>query len=206
MHDAFLRSLTIPEEGHREKRWKWLCERSVIVVQNLRKEEFQHLYADEDKHVDQVRLRDIGITAENILPSMVPHRWARLRELRDLYGGDLTDISDASFSVNFNQRAVGEGKKNVQYFAHAISPQRTDHTRLYSIGRTHEIDSPGPLYDEAMGLVYWAARHRLARTRNDQDDRSNEQDWAIAVAYLRKQGFRVIRLPEFMRIHRSPGD
>jgi len=31
IHDAFLRSITIPEEGHREKRWKWLCERCIIV-------------------------------------------------------------------------------------------------------------------------------------------------------------------------------
>ncbi len=209
IHDAFLRSLTIPEEGHREKRWKWLCERTVIVVQNLRKEEFQHLYVDEDQHVDKLRLRDIGITAENILPSMVPNRWAGLKALRNLYGGELHDISDATLEVHFNQvsgEVDDQHKRAIRYFAHALSPKLADDAPLDSVARVHELTSPGELYDEAMSLVYWAARHRLRNVERSRDDRLHEQDWAVAVAYLKNQGFRVVRLPEFMKIHRSPGD
>jgi hypothetical protein len=181
----------------------------VIVIQNLRKEEFQHFYVDEDQRVDQVRLRDIGITAENILPSMMPTLWARLREWRDLYGRDLTDISEATLTVHFNRGAKDEKnqpRNSIRYFAHALSSEIADDKPFDSAALTYELASPGPLYDEAMGLVYWAARHRLRKVSDLRDDRSNEQDWAIAVAYLRKQGFRVVRLPEFMRIHRSPGD
>jgi hypothetical protein len=178
-------------------------------VQNLRKEEFNNLYKDEDTRVDEFRLRDIGITAENILPSMIPSKWTHLRELRDLYGGDFADISEASVAVHLKrseQEVSGYGHSSIRYFAHALSPEATDETQLHSIVRAYELTSPGPAYDEAMSLVYWAARHRLQGLVDCNDDRPYDDDWAIAVAYLRNQGFRVIRLPEFMTIHRSPGD
>jgi hypothetical protein len=206
IHDAFLRSITIPEEGHREKRWNWLCERSVIVVQNLRKEEFEHLYADEDQQVGKFRLRDIGVTTENILPSMIPGRWSQLRELRELYGRDPRDISDATLTALFNLPGTkSENNNAVRYFAHALSAHGSDHPGLDSVSRSRELTSPGTYYDDAMQLVYWAARHRLKKIRGDHNG-AHTDDWAIATAYLGNQGFRVIRLPEFMRIHRSPGD
>ena len=207
IHDAFLRSITIPEEGHREKRWKWLCERTVIVIQNLRKEEFEQLYADEDQKVDKFRLRDIGVTAENILPGMIPNRWSQLRELRELYGRELTEISDATLTVllNLSEKKAEGLKGSVRYFAHALSPELNETTPLEAASRSRELTSPGSHYDEAMSLVYWAARHRLKKIRGDQND-PHADDWAIATAYLINQGFRVIRLPDFMRIHRSPGD
>lgn len=206
IHDAFLRSIAIPEEGHRERRWKWLCERSVIVIQNLRKEEFEHLYTDEDQLVGKFRLRDIGVTAETILPSMIPTRWSQLRELRELYGRDLNDISDATLTVLFNRakKAAG-GSKAVRYFAHTLNSRLQEDTPLASAAISRELTSPGVHYDEAMGLVYWAARHRLKKIRGEQDG-ANAEEWAIATAYLVNQGFRVIRLPEFMKIHRSPGE
>ena len=207
IHDAFLRSITIPEEGHREKRWKWLCERTVVVLQNLRKEEFEHLYTDEDQQVGKYRLRDIGVSAENILPTMIPPRWAQLRELRELYGRELKEVSDATLTVllklsdNNTRNSTGPAR----YFAHALAPTLTEDTPLNSASLTRELTSPGSHYDEAMSLVYWAARHRLKTVRGDQDD-PHAEDWAIATAYLVNQGFRAIRLPEFMSIHRSPGD
>lgn len=208
IHGAFLRSLTIPEEGHREKRWNWLCERTVIVIQNLRKEEFEHLYADEDQHANKLRLRDIGVTAENILPSMIPNRWLQLRELREFYGRELKEVSDATLTVLFKQKddlEKKDGLGDVRYFAHALSPKVEDGMPWDSTSRSRELTTPGSHYEEAMRLVYWAARHRLKKIKGKQKD-LHDNDWAIAAAYLANQGFRVIRLPEFMRIHRSPGD
>ncbi|NJO37982.1 MAG: hypothetical protein HC871_10685 [Rhizobiales bacterium] len=207
IHDAFLRSITIPEEGHREKRWKWLCERTVIVIQNLRKEEFEHLYAEEDQRVGKIRTRDIGVTPENILPNMIPSRWSQLRELRELYGNDLKEISDATLTVLVNRPGSDTSGKSspIRYFAHALTPDVRDDTPLKSASRSSELTSPGEQYDQAMSLVYWAARHRLKKVRGGKTG-GNPDDWAIATAYLGIRGFRVIRLPEFMRIHRSPGD
>jgi len=207
IHGAFLRSITIPEEGHREKRWKWLCERCIIVIQNLRKEEFEHLYVDEDPHAGKFRLRDIGVTAETILPSMVPNEWAQLRELRELYGRELKEISDATLTVHYYQPPLpnqDQGHRDVRYFAHALNRSYTDETGYDSAARSRELRSPGAHYDEAMRLIYWAARHRLKSVRSSPAD-ANQNDWEIAVAYLANQGFRVIRLQEFMQIHRSPG-
>lgn len=209
IHDAFLRSLTIPEEGSREKRWKWLCERSVVIIQNLRREEFEHFYKDEDQQVERFRLRDIGVTAENILPSMIPNRWLGLRELRDLYGNDLTEISDATLTVHVDTKQSHDSKDGLQpvrYFAHALSPSLEEYSPFDTAERAYELPSPGALYDEAINLAYWAARHRLKKFDDDSDEQTDKNAWAIAAAYLKNQGFRVIRLPEFMRIHRSPGD
>lgn len=207
IHDAFLRSIAIQEEGHREKRWNWLCERTVIVIQNLRLEEFEHFYTDEDQQVGKIRLRDIGVTAENILPSMIPNRWSKLRELRELYGREFAKISDATLTVllNHSDNQAHQQSEAVRYFAHALSPQLTKGTSVESASMSRELTSPGSHYDEAMSLVYWAARHRLKKIRGDQDD-PHANEWAIATAYLINQGFRIIRLPEFMSIHRSPGD
>ena len=208
IHGAFLRSITIPEEGHREKRWKWLCERCIIVIQNLRKEEFEHLYPDEDPKANKFRLRDIGVTAETILPSMIPNEWSNLRELRELYGRELKDISDATLTVNYYQnkaQASAQKPDDIRYFAHAFNRSYTDENARDAASRTMELNSPGEHFDESMRLVYWAARHRLKKIRGEQEE-LNQDDWEIAVAYLANQGFRVIRLPEFMSIHRSPGD
>ena len=208
IHGAFLRSLTIPEEGHREKRWKWLCERTVMLVQNLRREEFEHLYEQEDKDVHKYRLRDIGVTAENILPSMMPNRWSVSRELRELYGRELTDISDATLTVLFNKdgKLSADGTRNdVRYFAHTLNPDTNDETPWAMSSRSRQLTTPGGHYEEAMRLVYWAARHRLKTIRGAENE-ALEQDWAIATAFLINQGFRAIRLSDFMRIHNSPGE
>jgi len=205
IHAAFLRSITIPEEGHREKRWKWLCERSVVIVQNLRKEEFEHLYADEDQNADDFRLRDIGVTTESILPSMIPSRWSQLKELRELYGRDLSDISDATLTVLFNRDTKSGNGSGVTYLAHALNPKLDSLTPSGFEAASRELPAPGSHYTTAMGLAYWAARHRLKSIRGEKQNADHE-DWEIAVAYLANQGFRVIRLQEFMSIHRSPGD
>ena len=66
----------------------------------------------------------------------------------------------------------------------------------------HELASPGFSYDDAFRIVYWAARHRLKDWHGSRKD--HEQDWAIAVGYLRRLGFQVLRLPDFLRIQRLP--
>ena len=208
IHDAFLHSLKIPEQSHREKRWKWLCDHTVIIIQNLRKEEFDHLYRDED--VDKIRVKDIGVTAENILPKMLPHHWARHRQLRELYGQNIDNVANATLTAFFklegwnDQQAKSKTAANLRYFAHAltsrnISPEKTD-VRPMTVSK--EIDSPGEFYDEAFRIVYWAARHRLERRKLEQQDVNDV--WAIAIAYLKNQGFQVLRLHEFLEVHRSP--
>ena len=208
IRDAFLRSLTIPEESHREKRWKWLCDHAVIIIQNLHQEEFRELYREEDEGVDKIRLKDIGVTAENILPKMLPHIWEQNRRFRGLYGSNI-DVADATLTAFFKQDGwdevpSGSGEVNdVRYFAHALTPKYSSsgNTDLGSVTISREIDSPGEFYDEAFRIVYWASRRRL---KKGDELGENNADWAIAIAYLKKEGFQILRLPEFLSIHRSP--
>ena len=210
IRDAFLRSLTIPEEGHREKRWKWLCERSVVIIQNLRKEEFDELYPDEDQGIDKIRLKDIGVTAENILPTIMPHTWGKDRRLKGLYGQQLESIADATLSVFFREDGWQQNQisssdpQDIKYYAHALTPHVVgDSPRIWSsTAISQELNSPGDLYDKAFRTVYYAACHRLKAMT---DGGKSADDWGIAVAYLQNQGFRILRLPEFLKIHRFPG-
>ena len=211
IREAFLRSLTIPEETHREKRWKWLCDHTVIVIQNLRKEEFSHLYEAEDAGIDKIRLKDTGVTAENILPKMLPHSWAQDRTLRDLYGSQLENVADATLTAFYRQDgwnsaerpAVHRNVVDIRYFAHALTRRQTNTalSDFASYATSQEIVSPGDVYDEAFRIVYWAARHRL-QSFGGEDDQN--RDWSIAVAYLNNQGFRTLKLLDFLAIHRAP--
>ncbi len=210
IHDAFLHSLKIPEQSHREKRWQWLCDHTVIVIQNLRKEEFDHLYSEEDKGIDKIRVKDTGVTAENILPKMLPLHWAKHKQLRELYGPNIENVANATLTAFFklegwvDKPATPTENIDLRYFAHALtsrstSPEETD-VGLRTVSR--ELDSPGEFYDEAFRIVYWAARHRLEREK--LEDRDAKDTWSIAVAYLKNQGFQIFRLQEFLKIHRSP--
>jgi hypothetical protein len=213
IREAFLRSLTIPEQTHRERRWNWLCEHTVIIIQNLRKEEFSHHYTEEDVGIDKIRLKDIGVTAENILPKMLPHSWARHRQLQDLYGSAVDNVADATLTAFYKEDGwqsdkpygVSQAHNDVRYFAHALTRRPASQSDLNpaSAAISKEMESPGEAYDEAFRIVYWAARHRLL-IENKASDRNS--DWAIAVAYLNNQGFRTLRLPEFLAIHRAPFD
>jgi len=139
---------------------------------------------------------------------MIPNEWSSLRELRELYGRELKEISDATLTVHYhqNEKRTGVQKHNeVRYFAHAFNRSYTGENAHDAAARSKELKSPGSHYDEAMRLVYWAARHRLKKIKGEKDE-PDQDNWEIAVAYLANQGFRVIRLPEFMSIHRSPGD
>ena len=74
-------------------------------------------------------------------------------------------------------------------------------TDLALVAISREIDSPGEFYDEAIRIMYWAARHRLNENEEEPD---RESGWAIAVAFLRNQGFQIIQLTDFMKIRWSP--
>ena len=88
--------LRIAEDVHRNQRWEWLNARTVVVVQNLRREEFDGLYEDQDVVLQDLRLKEIGVTAEHILPNKTPREWAKT--LRMLYGRAI-EAADATITV-----------------------------------------------------------------------------------------------------------
>jgi hypothetical protein len=196
--------LRIVEDVHRNQRWEWLNMRTVIVVQNLRHEEFDGLYDDQDAAPASIRLNDIGVTAEHILPNKTPREWSK--PLRTLYGRN-TEAADATITVFLNQstQSLAASARDVRYFAHgpALARDGLASESLPNVAvstRSSELQSPGQNYDDAFRLLYWAARFRLGL-----GDEAERQENLVALAYLRKHGFRFLRLRDFLRVFAKPG-
>lgn len=187
---------------HRNRRWQWLSERSVIVVQNLRPEEYDDLRSDLSNSPGSTWLKDIGVSAEHILPSTTPANWAK--QMQELYGRNI-DAADATFTVSFIKKGKISQEKNsesqLRYFAHtgAVAEQEKEESpeRLTDFGGTvlsTELTSPGRNYDDAFRLLHLAACNRLQFT-----DGAEPEERQAALAYIEKIGFRVLTLPDFFR-------
>jgi len=195
---ASVPKLTITESIRRDDLWRWLVERTVIVAQNLRLEEINELYGDEEEHLGSIRLKDIGVTPEHVLPSTTPRAWGR--ELLHLYGKEIA-ASDATFTVSMREEPwiLNGQPRTLRYFAHTQLP-KARRQKLPSgmqaewVTKSEELRSPGEKHDLAFRLVYLAARHRLGMNTSDAPDIGWE-----ALAYLRKIRFSVLDLRSFLR-------
>lgn len=201
---SLLPRLTVPESARRVAFWRWLVDRTIIVGQNLRLEEIEGLYSEEHERISEMRLKDIGVTAEHILPSTTPRVWGR--ELRHLYGKEIA-ASDATFTVFMRDDPwiVDGQSKTLRYFAHTPVPShrlqaRTAYQEAEGATRSEELQSPDRKHDHAFRLIYWAARYRLGRTEDATQALGLE-----ALAYLRKIGFTVLTVPDFLSIFGKPG-
>lgn len=193
-HGELFRHLRILEPAQRIKRWKWLCERSVVVADNLRLEEFQDLYDDEEDQRRRIRFKDAEIRSQNILPSEIPMGW--ISPLRKLTGRKI-DINNISFTSLIKGDAVGaKGPRSnqVKYFAHArtINDLRDEDSNI--IVDSLELPSPGGNYDDAFRMVHLASLYRLG------DKRNFDSEEATAFAYLRHLGYQVLKIEDFMRV------
>jgi len=189
--------LRVTDALDRAKRWDWLVERTAIVVQNLDLEAYNALHPGEDQQLSSIRLMDIGVTGEHVLPSTTPSRWAE--ELRKLYRRNV-EAADATLTVfvrNDPWMIAGQSKL-IRYFAHSdlrssSHLKKSAEDELEPVTESRELPSPGSNYDDAFRLVYWASRYRLGKV-----DESTSTIGIDALAYLRKVGFRVLSMPGFL--------
>ena len=183
------------EPEKRKKRWDWLVQRTVIIAMNLRREEFDGLYQEEDSSLRSMRVSDIGISSEHVLPSITPPLWVMpLKEFHD----DDVEVSDATFTAFLSNHHGSSNESDAQelrYLAHiALSAGEIEASGGRFTTKSIELPSPGRSYDEAISLMYLAARHRLGKCRTEEAD-----DGVTAIAYLRNLGFQVLRLPDFLK-------
>lgn len=198
-HSRLFPRLRIAEAVHRDQRWEWLCERTVIVAQNLRHEEFDGLYPDQNMAPNSIRLKDIGVTAEHILPNKAPREW--IKQLRSLYGRHI-EAADATFTVFIKnlQNPSATSQRDLRYFAHTPIPEGQKpaddpQPNVAHTARSVELQSPGQDYDDAFRLTYLAARFRLGF--GDERERT---EGLTALAYVRRHGFRFLLLKDFLKI------
>jgi hypothetical protein len=165
----------------------------------LRREEFEGLYDDQNMIPDEIRLKEIGVTAEHVLPNKTPREW--VKTLRMLHGRNI-EAADATITVFYHRpsRSGGVQHRDVRYFAHGpasvgqdLASEPLPNVALST--RSAELQSPHQTYDDAFRLLYWAARFRLGR-----GDENERRDSLVALAYLRKHGFRFLRLEDYLRV------
>jgi hypothetical protein len=194
----FLSQLRIFDSKRRDARWRWFVERSVVIVENLRSEEFSRLYGDEESQVSSIRLRDSGVTAQHILPLEVPPKWGSY--LQNL-GGRKVNIDDISFTNFYKKRGWGglEGGNRLKRFAHARTIRPDERGASDPIIDSVELPPPGRYYDEAFDIIYLSAMYRLS------GNPSLSSEEMTAFAYLRKLGFNAIRIDDFMRLFQPTG-
>ena len=191
------RQLRIFDPIARQQRWEWLAQRSVVVAENLRWEEFGELYGEEENEIHKVRLRDSGVTAQHILPRETPPNWSfHLRRL----AGKKVDVGNVSITAFLNKKGWSispEKDDYLRYFAHARTIKNTDVGTPNTTFESIELSPPGENYDEAFRIVYFSALHRLSGKSNPDSEEFT------AFAYLRKLGFNVLNINDFIRIFRG---
>lgn len=187
------RELRIFDPTLRRQRWKWLVERSVVIAENLRWEEFGGLYGDEERDVSKIRLRDSGITAQHILPLETPANWNS--SLKRLVGRKF-NLGDITFTTLINKNGWEERneRKYQKYFAHARTLKDADIGISNARSESIELPYAGRQYEEASRIVYLSALYRLRRENN------LESEEMTAFAYLRKLGFNALRIDDFIKI------
>ncbi len=196
-HGELFHHLRIMEPSQRIKRWKWLCERSVVVADNLRLEEFQDLYNDEENRRRQIRMKDAEIKSQNILPTEIPMNW--VSPLRKLTGKkiDIDNISFTSLIRNDPRISKGLRRKLVKYHAHARTINDLKGEDSDIVVESLELPSPGANYDDAFRMVHLASLYRLGEAQNFDTEE------ATAFAYLRHLGYQVLKIEDFIRVVHS---
>jgi len=198
--DRIAPKLSIPDPTYRTSRWSWLKDRSVIFVRNLRLDELQEIYGDEEKMLSTVQLKDIGITIEHLLPrERPPESWRA--EMKRFYGKN-AQTAAATITAYYRETPwkTDNIDRNVRYFAHS-EKSRPD-LKLQSKGpvdraqtQSIELPSPGLHQDTALQLLYWGARYRLGQISDTEIESGIH-----SLAYLKNMGFRALHLSHFMNI------
>ena len=188
-----LRQLRIFDSKKRHDRWNWLVQRSVVIAENLRWEEFEDLYSDEENDILKIRLRDSGVTAQHILPSEIPPIWNS--SIKSLIGKS-TNFDNISFTTLFNKNGwSGKSKSRyLKYFSHARTIKSSETGISDTIIQSVEMPYPGDHYDEAFRIIYFSALYRLSGKRDIDSEEMT------AFAYLRKLGFNILKVDDFIRI------
>ena len=182
--------------------WSWFSRRCVIFVQNLRDHEFVDYLNDDRKRLRNRRFSNIGITAEQILPTSIPARWTK--KIRDLYGKGCHDLNDTTLLVQISgTRHEQTDDAAVKYYAYSqTGVEEQDQLDAKSF-RNAELSSPGNNYDEAMMMIYRAARYALYDEFKELDV---TEDDTISYSYLASIGFEPLTLRNFVQIFWSSID
>ncbi|MEM9155898.1 MAG: hypothetical protein AAGB13_12840 [Cyanobacteria bacterium P01_F01_bin.33] len=182
--------------------WRWFSRRSVIFVQNLQDHEFLDYFSNDRKKLRNKRFSNIGITAEQILPTSIPAKWTK--KIRDLYGKDCKDLNDTTLLVQISgTRNEQTDNVAVRYYAYSQTGVEDQDQLDAKSFRNAELTTPGDHYDEAMMMIHRAARYALYDEFKEIDI---TEDDTISYSYLASIGFEPLTLRNFVQIFWSSID
>ena len=176
--------------------WNWLNRRCVVIIQNLRSNEFEDYLKQDCKDLRSIKFNSIDITQDQVLPRSIPLKWAS--KLHELYGKGIEDLDQTTLSVQLKKDPNKQNEMNVKYLAYALINTGPGDEEEAKVFRNAELPNPGEQYDTAMKMVYEAARFTL----NSENERENRKDdnQRIAYAYLTSLGFEAFTIRNFVQI------
>jgi len=199
---SIYRAMGLSNKEKKREFWHWFRERCIVIVQNLKKDDFYDYLDDNNKELRKLTFGNIGITPEQILPSTIPGKWAK--KLRDLYGKDTDSLNAATIVVQIDQNEKDVNEEMViKYNAYTnlnIDKEEQTTEKMY---RNVELPSPGQNYDGGMKMAYRAARYIL---HDEYKKISITEEDKISYAYLTSIGFEPMALRNFIQIFWSSID
>ncbi len=178
-----------------EKRWEWLQSRAVIVLLDTVG------FFEEGSADGHSRVLRPDFQAQNATLSAVATDWLASNEFRALYGRDLDQLNQRSFSVFFNASADWMDppkweRSDLRYFGYASFADKGN-----VAGRGVELPPLPYRYTEGFRAVAMAGAHALQLTYQMPEHQASEYvvSGAEAVDQLRYLGFQILRLEEFLK-------
>lgn len=182
------------DDKSRHERWKWLLSRAAFIVQDVQY----------DMPVDMRGVRRPAFLAHHISFTALAPIWAASANFRTLYGRELENVDQRSFSVFFNADGwpydgeyVTEEPQHCRYFGYAsfAKDRKPNSERL---ARGLALPFMGYNYEDAYNTAYTALTDLLGLKNRLPD--SGKLSGKHATAQLSYLGFRMMGLEEFMKL------
>lgn len=180
------KSLRIFFDSEQTERLTWLQARAIIVILDIKQ--------ISPAVSPQTFLRPI-FSAHHITLTTTANDWLKDSNFRALYGRDLDDVDQRSFSVFFKSDGWDQTTSTMKYLGYAVfkNPNRPDDYR----GRGLELTTLPGRYEIGFETVCASAFQKLELGENAPE--ALEIDGETAIQQLSYLGFSVLRLDEFLR-------
>lgn len=176
-------------DANSEERWKWLTSRAAFVLLNTL----------DDAAPETHKFRRPVFSAHNVSLSSVAPTWMGSPNFRALYGSQLDEVRQRSFSIFFRAATPWPSdtdvRSDLRYFGYSSFLQ--DKAKGEYQVRGLELPQLHAAYSEAFRTVCAAAAHVLGMS-NPASEQLNISGHE-AMLQLRHIGYLVLRLEDFMR-------
>jgi hypothetical protein len=181
------------EERGSKQRWDWLKSRVVIILLDTVRR------VDEGRGAARNAMTRPKFSSNDLTLNAVAPDWLATSEFRALYGRNLEELYQRSFSVFFNACAMWKESKweraDLRYFGYASFDDNGQ-----TVGRGVELPPLPYRYTEGFRAVALAAAHTLNLEYQMPEHQTPEEKLSgqALVDQMHYLGFRILRLEDFL--------